>query len=264
MSYNLDNLSKTALQKILLVLEKINLYSELHSRKRFLFIKTDKLTGVTKDEQITIIYGLTRDKIIKENFLTSFLSEDKFLLKIDDSFFSFYDRVKLKLVEKDKPGIGLTYILPENKTTDNKVRKALKLKEDTRWENIELIFKSDYIVEIRINNNKHESDYEKMGFADNRKNSDEEAKPKSSWSLLALFSIYNNVFDYNKLTIQEKNKFKKKKQQLSELLRKYFQIEDDPITYNKETGIYKMRMKLKPEETFRDKWEDRNIVNQQI
>ena len=152
----------------------------------------------------------------------------------------------------------------EKKLLNSEVREALKLQEDVRWEDIELIFENEFIVELRANARKYESNYEEMGFADNRKNSEDEAKYKSGWSQLIIFSVCNNIFDYKNLTIQEKSKFKKKKQQLSKLLKKYFQIDDDPIIYNKEAGTYRMRMKLVPEKVFQEQWEDRNIRDQQI
>ena len=58
MPYNLNNLSKTALEKIFFVMEEINLSSELHNRNRFIFIRIGKLPDITKEEQTTIIFRL--------------------------------------------------------------------------------------------------------------------------------------------------------------------------------------------------------------
>ncbi|MCK4797627.1 MAG: hypothetical protein KAT05_09610, partial [Spirochaetes bacterium] len=89
------------MEKIFFVMEEINLSSELHNRNRFIFIRIGKLPDITKEEQTTIIFRLIGDKIVKENYWVSILT-DHFLLDLNDSFFDFYDKVKLQLAKMNK------------------------------------------------------------------------------------------------------------------------------------------------------------------
>ena len=105
MSYNLNNLSKTTLQKIFYVLEEIKLKSEIIDRKRFLIIKVGGLKNVKGTEQKSVLSNLIDDKIIKESLWTNFstiLSYPCYILHIDNTFFDFYDRVKLQLAKTNK------------------------------------------------------------------------------------------------------------------------------------------------------------------
>lgn len=106
MSYELNNLSETTLQKIFYILEEIKLKSEIINRKRFLTIWIGELKNVKGNEQESVLLNLIDDKIIKENKWLNFsflLERSYYILYIDEPFFDFYDRVKLRLTKKDKP-----------------------------------------------------------------------------------------------------------------------------------------------------------------
>ncbi|MCK5630771.1 MAG: hypothetical protein KAI26_09185 [Nanoarchaeota archaeon] len=105
MSYNLNNLSRTTLQKIFYVLEEIKLKSEIINRKRFLVIWIGELKNVKGNEQESVLLNLINDKVIKENKWLNFsflLKQSYYILHIDNSFFDFFDKVKLQLVKIDK------------------------------------------------------------------------------------------------------------------------------------------------------------------
>ena len=105
MSYELNNLSETTLQKIFCVLEEIKDKSEIIDRKRFLVIKVGELNNIKEGEQGYVLSNLIDDKIIKESIWTNFLvifKHSYYILHIDDAFFDFYDRVKLQLAKTDK------------------------------------------------------------------------------------------------------------------------------------------------------------------
>lgn len=139
----------------------------------------------------------------------------------------------------------------------SEIANELNITKSTKWEDVEIRFKNNYDVKITANNKSYDSDYEKMGFADKRKNKD--TKTKESWNLLLLFSVNNNIFPFSDLNIIKKVKQKKQKQELNKLLKAYFGIADDPIVHNKITKNYEMKIKLIPIEDFRQQWADRNI-----
>lgn len=96
MSYDVKNLSPVALAKILLVLDDIKLISELRNRNYNLLYRLGNLTNITKDEQESVLLRLLRDKTVKQISLVSFLTES-YILKIDEAFFDFYNKVKMQL-----------------------------------------------------------------------------------------------------------------------------------------------------------------------
>ena len=105
MSYDLNNLSKTTLQKIFYILEEIKDKSEIINRKRFLVIWIGELKNVKGNEQGSVLFNLIDDKIIKENKWLNFsflLKQSYYILHIDNSFFDFFDKVKLQLAKMDK------------------------------------------------------------------------------------------------------------------------------------------------------------------
>lgn len=137
--------------------------------------------------------------------------------------------------------------------------------KNTRWEDITIKFRNDYDVDVIIGKNTYPSNYEKMEFADKRiKKKDEKAKANDSWELLRLFSTQKGTFPLNKLTGEEKEKRKKQKQALSKTLKELFPtIENDPFyEYDDIEGVYKIKIKLIPIETFREDFRDKDIKDE--
>ncbi len=142
-------------------------------------------------------------------------------------------------------------------------REAVKTTtKNTKWEDITIKFLNDYDVEIKNRNKIFKSDYEQMGFADKRKDNQQETKAKESWKLLQHFSRNNNVFPLNAPTRQENDRHKKQKQELSKLLKDYFGIADDPIAYDEDKREYRLKIQLIPEKIFQEQWADRNIFEE--
>lgn len=102
MAYDVKNLSPVALAKILLVLDDIKLISELRNRNHFLLYKLGNLANITKDEQESVLLRLLRDKTVKEISSVSFWT-DSYMLRIDEAFFDFYNKVKIQLESGNKP-----------------------------------------------------------------------------------------------------------------------------------------------------------------
>lgn len=116
----------------------------------------------------------------------------------------------------------------EFSNTDSKLYKE-PLTE--AWENIEIKFKNNHDIILKIDGNESDSDYEKLGFADTRQNSSQNAAYVKSWGTLILFSTQNgrikiNTYAGNKA---KRELFKKNKQDLSKRLKAYFELKGDKI-----------------------------------
>lgn len=142
--------------------------------------------------------------------------------------------------------------------TDNKLYKE-PLAE--AWKNIEIRFKNNHDITLKIDGEARESNYEELGFADTRQNSKQNSSYVKSWSTLILFSTQNGRIKMNKFASKrtEKELFKKNKQDLSKRLKTYFGLKDDPIVYNEKNEEYQIRIKLVSPPEFRDSWSDRRI-----
>jgi hypothetical protein len=146
----------------------------------------------------------------------------------------------------------------EFSNTDSKLYKEPLT--DT-WENIEIRFKNNHDIILKIDGNENDSDYEKLGFADTRQNSKQNSSYVKSWSTLILFSTQNGRIKMNKFASKrtEKELFKKNKQDLAKRLKAYFSLQDDPIIYNEKNEEYQIKIKLVSPPEFRDAWSDRRI-----
>lgn len=129
------------------------------------------------------------------------------------------------------------------------------------WEKIEIRFKNNHDIILKIYGEERDSSYEELGFADIRKNSSQNAAYVKSWGTLILFSTQNgrikmNMFAGSKV---KKDLFKKNKQDLTKRLKAYFGLKDDPIVYNEKNEEYQIKIKLISPPEFRDSWSDRHI-----
>jgi len=150
---------------------------------------------------------------------------------------------------------------PESEKTPKQASPAiiqLGINSDSKWQDLGITFKSEFEIKLKYKNNEMALTHEHLGFADNR--TPNQTRAKSSWELLRLLAIGNGVFPLDKLSRKEKTKRKKQKQELSRLLKRYFQIEDDPFyEVNKDNIDYKIKTKLIPEIEFKPDWKDKNI-----
>lgn len=142
--------------------------------------------------------------------------------------------------------------------TENKLYKE-PLTDD--WKNIEIIFKNNHDITLKIDGKEKDSSYEELGFADTRQNSSQNAAYVKSWNTLILFSIKNGRIKMNDYAGSKAKKelFKKNKQDLSKRLKAYFGLKDDPIVYNEKSEEYQIKIKLVSPPEFRDSWSDRRI-----
>jgi hypothetical protein len=129
------------------------------------------------------------------------------------------------------------------------------------WKNIEIRFKNNHDITLKIDGEEKDSSYEELGFADTRQNSSQNAAYVKSWNTLILFSTQNGRIKMNDYAGSKAKKelFKKNKQDLSKRLKAYFSLKDDPIIYNEKNEEYQIKIKLAPPPDFRDSWSDRHI-----
>jgi len=110
------------------------------------------------------------------------------------------------------------------------------------WEEITMAFLNGQEVIIKTRDKTTQTTFEEMGFMDEKKK-----LPNKQWELLLELAKRNGEMSWqnNKdLSQKDIDAVKKRKQILSDTLKTYFQISDDPFSdYNKEK-TYKIRMSL--------------------
>lgn len=148
----------------------------------------------------------------------------------------------------------------EDKTVlPNEALKPLNLTEKSKWQDIEIIFTNELDIRIKYENKEVKTDHEKMGFIDKRKGN----TSKASWKFLQLLSIKDGTIQLDGLENNKREKLKKRKQELSEQLRDFFQINDDPFEkVDKHSRFYKIKFKLTPEPESREDWLDKDIYDE--
>lgn len=140
----------------------------------------------------------------------------------------------------------------------NATMRQLGISPESKWEDIELAFRTEFEVRIKYKDNEVVVNHEDMGFSDKRQ--PDETKAKGSWEFLRLLAMDNGVFPLSKLTGKDRENRKKQKQLLAKSLKQYFQIQSDPFyEVSKDESEYKIKMKLIPDPEFRDDWRDRHI-----
>jgi len=116
---------------------------------------------------------------------------------------------------------------------------------DTKWQDITIRFTGEHDVLIKVKEKIHPASYETMGFEDSKKK-----LPNLQWDLLKLFAIKGGELSWENnrdLTLKRINSIKKQKQLLTEALKAYFQIDEDPFYPYKQEGAYRIKMTLIPE-----------------
>jgi len=136
---------------------------------------------------------------------------------------------------------GLNAIAKTNEE-EKKNKFPYKLPAGTEWKNFIIqFFNNKEEVYIQVNRFKHNENYAKMGFADNRFSV---PKPNEGWTFLWVLAKYNG-----ELTIKDpdaKDTYKKQKELVSKALKSYFSMESDPFYPYQETKSYKTRFTLLP------------------
>lgn len=204
-----------------------------------------------------------------------FFADDKvrtfeFILTLkDDGYIDIEDVV----IHKNKYILKIRSIKPiPVKKTFNNLKKGeinpIKLPDNAVWEKLAIKFLDGHYVLIKYDNKEiAKRNYKEMGFEDERIN-----KPNLQWELLEkIAKDYGEISRSTELSKDEKeklkgvfpqnleddinqyknysiksvpNKYKKRKQELSDALEKYFQIDGKPFYDYQKIKCYKIKIKL--------------------
>ncbi len=119
----------------------------------------------------------------------------------------------------------------------------ITLPEGTRWEHITIKFRNGHDIRITLKNKddfEYVANYKEMGFQNSRR-----LLPNVQWKLLEALSKNNGIFSWDNPNASLL--IKKRKQLLSQQLRDYFQLGDDPFELYEREKIYKLKFTLLPE-----------------
>ena len=117
--------------------------------------------------------------------------------------------------------------------------------KDLKWEQITITFLNGQEVIIKAQNKTLQTTYDLMGFQDDKKK-----LPNKQWELLLELSKRNGEMDWKNnqnLSQKEIDAIKKRKQNLSDSLRAYFQIQDSPFADYEKEKKYRIMINLIPE-----------------
>lgn len=124
--------------------------------------------------------------------------------------------------------------------------QAPLLPSNLKWGEIMIKFLNGDEVQITAKELVYQTNYELMGFQDQKTKN-----PNLQWKFFKMLSLKNGYLNWDnnqELTTKARNNVKKQKQGLSETLKTYFAIKDDPFfDYKKENG-YKIKIQLIPEQ----------------
>jgi hypothetical protein len=139
--------------------------------------------------------------------------------------------------------LGLTHII--KKEISDEVRQ-LGLNEQSKWEDLTIVFTNEFSVLIRYKDRQCQTDHQKMGFADER--IQDKTRAIKSWYLLLTLATNAGGIPLDNLNDEKKEVLKKQKQELAKLLKNYFQILGNPFEkIDKQTNLYRIKIKLVPE-----------------
>jgi hypothetical protein len=158
----------------------------------------------------------------------------------------------LELAEKTNSNVKILSELP---TSSQKRITPLGLPPNTIWEYITIQFIDDENIKITAPDNfKYKANYTEMGFKDKKK-----LCPNIQWKFLHFLSLRKGYLSWKSLAEERNamkqkdiekliNQAKKRKQLLSEKLKEYFQINEDPFYDYRKKNAYEVKFNLLPQE----------------
>lgn len=253
-------------------LDYLEEYYKSHSFKKLLTNSEDILTIINKllSEQVIKKISVNQLKRVAENNRIKYLGkfenaysgivEDKNPLSMYnksceiDEFLSNLINITKNLedsIEENNPLINTKKV--ENKLHASKLAEAetiknkfpYKLPKGTEWKNFIIKFIDNENVFIKVNKYKHTANYLEMGFVGRGKN----PVPSVAWIFLKVLARLNG-----EIQIKDKeasDKYKKQKEQLSNILASYFSIDYDPFfpyksSQEKKGNSYRIKIVLIP------------------
>jgi len=136
------------------------------------------------------------------------------------------NKPELTLVPEPKPDSSGTVIFPTP--------------AGTTWEDIKIQFRDNHTVTVWAGDKIHRYTYGEMGMM-----SKKDKLPTKQWRWLLDFADSRGQINWK--TKYSGHSLKKQKQLLSKRLRKFFQLKDDPIFWDKTAGAYCCRFQILPE-----------------
>jgi hypothetical protein len=149
-------------------------------------------------------------------------------------------------IKKDIGIRGLEEKVVLQKSKNRKIQLR-KFPADTKWEDITIRFLNGEDAIINVKSDVHQVNYEVMGFEDEKKKT-----PNQQWAFLRLLASKKGEVSWNNnrdMTLKQVNSVKKQKQLLAEVLKTYFQIDEDPFENYRTDKAYKIKIKLTPEDS---------------
>ncbi len=132
----------------------------------------------------------------------------------------------------------------EKGSSERKNKFPYKLPSGTKWENITLKFLNDEEILILVQGKEHIAKYDEIGF------STDKGKPSVVWSFLKVLGKQNGEIA---MTDKSANtKYKKQKQQVLDILQRYFSLDTDPFYPYKDTKSYKTKFTIFIDESLRE------------
>jgi len=213
---------------------------DLLDMKKFYLHWRDAILKFVKDQAIGIrqcgdIFGLAADKTTK-HFNGYGIDPNGEPITQLRSALDYEIRRKIKWLQ------GLTFNQIPTAPQASEPLATSKLPKGTKWEEITIRFIDGENVLISAHDCSWEASCKEMGFQDDK------ARPRRAnkqWLFLhALAGLGGQIAWRDK---QADDKVKKKKQKLSEGLREYFKINDDPFYPYKKEKSYRLKAHLVPE-----------------
>ena len=129
-------------------------------------------------------------------------------------------------------------ILPNNNRASMKV--FFETPSNATWSDVYIAFRSSHTVTISVKSQHGDYSYTNMGMADGRT-----GDPNMQWELLYAFAQRRGILDWDHPDANKKNK--KRKEMLSQSLRDFFRIDNEPFFYDKETKGWTALFHIEPE-----------------
>ena len=191
-------------------------------------------TGLIKDKgKLFEMLNYFKTDKVPVNYTQETVIEDYEIDKENNDIIIIYDSSikKLKLYTE--------MIMDNEINLTNRHITPLLLPPETKWESITIKFKDGHDVDILVpgRNEVIRSSYTEMGFQDLKKR-----RPNFQWRLL--IGLANNDRKMSWDDPDANDNIKKQKQLLSEKLRRYFTLTEDPFYLYRKEKMYEIKLNL--------------------
>ncbi|MFA5360123.1 MAG: hypothetical protein WC349_04170 [Patescibacteria group bacterium] len=268
-------------QKVLIVIEYIlsQQYNTPDTERLMISVKNLCEAGLSEIEVNNILTNLVYANYIErasniDDLIEAGIckSKEENMSRKEELEISEYNYNIMKKLPNIKPNYEklLDYKIKLMQVTDGKINKSqiskpkeplIKLPPNTDWEDMTIELVNDYDVEIYVKGKFFcKSNNEKMNFF--KKNS-KNKKSNEAWNFFKELSANNGKLIRKPIVsekaAQDDEKYRKRKEKLSILLKECFGKNDDPFDKDAGVGIYKVRFTLKPIPILRGNGELRGI-----